>query len=43
MWRWAKMLNVSWKEHKTNKINTAMEELDSDRELMAKVAKLKLQ
>ena len=36
-----KMLGVSWRKHRTNK--SILEELDSERELMAKVVKLKLQ
>jgi len=35
------MLGVSWREHRTNK--SILEELDVERELMAKVVKLKLQ
>jgi len=35
------MLGVSWREHKTTK--SILEELDVERELMAKVVKLKLQ
>ena len=34
------MLGVSWWEHRTNK--SILEELDVERELMAKVVKLKL-
>jgi len=41
MWCWRKMLGVSWREHRTNK--SILEELDVERELMAKVAKLKIQ
>jgi len=41
MWCWRKMLRVSWREHRTNKF--ILEELDVERELMAKVVKLKLQ
>jgi len=41
MWCWRKMLGVSWWEHRTNK--SILEELDVERELMAKVVKLKLQ
>lgn len=41
MWCWRKMLGVSWREHRTNK--SILEELDVERELMAKVVKLKLQ
>jgi len=41
MWCWRKMLGVSWREHRTNK--SIFEELDVERELMAKVVKLKLQ
>ena len=35
------MLGVSWREHRTNK--SILEELDVERELMAKVVQLKLQ
>ena len=35
------MLGVSWREHRTNK--SILEELDVERELMARVVKLKLQ
>ena len=41
IWCWRKMLGVSWREHRTNK--SILEELDVERELMAKVVKLKLQ
>ena len=41
MWCWRKMLEVSWREHRTNK--SILEELAVERELMAKVVKLKLQ
>jgi len=41
MWCWRKMLEFSWREHRTNK--SILEELDEERELMAKVVKLKLQ
>ena len=36
----AKMLGISWREHRTNK--SILEELDVKRELMAKVVKLKI-
>jgi len=35
------MLGVSWREHRTNK--SILEELDVERELMAKVVKLNIQ
>jgi len=35
------MLGVSWREHRTNK--SILKELDVERELMAKVVKLKIQ
>jgi len=41
MWCWRKMLRVSWRERTTNK--SILEELDVERELMAKVVKLKIQ
>jgi len=41
MWCRRKMLGVSWREHRTNK--SILEELDVERELMARVVKLKLQ
>jgi len=41
MWCWRKMLGVSWRKHRTNK--SILEELDVERELIAKVVKLKLQ
>jgi len=41
MWCWRKMLGVSWRGRRTNK--SKIEELDVERELMAKVVKLKLQ
>ena len=41
MWCWRKMLRVSWRQHRTNK--SILEELDVERELIAKGVKLKLQ
>jgi len=41
MWCWRKILGVSWREHRTNK--SILEELDVERELVAKVVKLKIQ
>jgi len=37
MWCWRKMLGDSWREHRTNK--SILDELDVERELMAKVVK----
>ena len=41
MWSWRKMLSISWQEHRTN--DSILTELGLDRELMGRVAKLKLQ
>ena len=41
MWCWRKMLSISWQEHRTN--DSILTELGLDRELMGRVAKLKLQ
>ena len=41
MWCWRKMLSISWQEHRTN--DSILTELDLERELMGRVAKLKLQ
>jgi len=41
MWCWRKMLNISWQEHRTN--GSILTELGLERELMGRVAKLKLQ
>ena len=41
MWRWKKMLSISWQEHCTN--DSILTELGLERELMRRVAKLKLQ
>lgn len=41
MWCWRRLLGVSLREHKTNE--AILEEVGQQRELMAKVAKLKLQ
>jgi len=41
MWCWRKMLSISWEEHHTN--DSILTELGLERELMGRVAKLKLQ
>ena len=41
MWCWRKMLSMSWQEHRTN--DSILTELGLERELMGRVAKLKLQ
>ena len=41
MWCWRKMLNISWEEHRIN--DSILTELGLKRELMGRVAKLKLQ
>jgi len=41
MWCWRKMLSISWQEHRTN--DSILTELGLERELMGRVAKLKLQ
>ena len=41
MWCWRKMLCIPWQEHCTN--DTILTELGLERELMGRVAKLKLQ
>jgi len=41
MWRWRKMLSISWQKHRTN--DSILTELGLERELMGRVAKLKLQ
>ena len=41
MWCWRKMLSISWQEHCTN--DSILTELGLERELMGRVAKLKLQ
>jgi len=41
MWCWRKMLSISWQEHRTN--YSILTELGLERELMGRVAKLKLQ
>ena len=41
MWCWRKMLSISWEEHRT--IDSILTELGLERELMGRVAKLKLQ
>jgi len=41
MWCWRKMLSISWGEHRTN--DSILTELGLERELMGRVAKLKLQ
>ena len=40
-WCWRKMLSISWQEHRTNDL--ILTELGLERELMGRVAKLKLQ
>ena len=40
MWCWRKMLSISWEEHRTN--DSVLTELGLERELMGRVAKLKL-
>jgi len=40
MWFWRKMLNISWKEKRTNL--SILRELNIERELLGKVIKLKL-
>ena len=41
MWCWRKMLEISWKEHRTN--ISILEEIGLERELMGKAARVKLQ
>jgi len=41
MWCWRKILSISWQEHRTN--DSILAELGLERELMGRVAKLKLQ
>jgi len=41
MWCWRKMLSISWQGHRTN--DSILTELGLERELMGRVAKLKLQ
>jgi len=41
MWCWRKMLGISWKEHRTNK--SILEKIGLERELMGKLARMKLQ
>ena len=41
MWCWRKLLGISWREHRTNV--SVLEEMEMGRELMGRVAKLKLQ
>jgi len=41
MWCWRKMLSISWQEHNTN--DSILIELGLERELMGRVAKLKVQ
>jgi len=41
MWCWRKMLSISWQEHRTN--DSILTELGLERELIGRVAKLKLQ
>ena len=41
MWCWRKMLSISWQEHRTN--DSILTELLLERELIGRVAKLKLQ
>jgi len=41
MWCWRKMLGISWKEHRTN--ISILKEIGLARELMGKVARMKLQ
>ena len=41
MWCWRKMLSISWQEHRTD--DSILTELGLERELMGRVAKLKLQ
>ena len=41
MWCWRKMLGFSWKEHSTN--IPILEEIGLERELMGKLARMKLQ
>jgi len=41
MWCWRKMLGISWKEHRTN--ISILEEIGLERELMGKLARMKLQ
>ena len=41
MWCWKKILSISWQEHRTN--DSILTELGLERELMRRVAKLKLQ
>jgi len=40
MWCWRKMLSISWQEHRTN--DSILTDLGLERELMGRVAKLKL-
>jgi len=41
MWCWRKILGISWKEHRTN--ISILEEIGLERELMGKLARMKLQ
>ena len=41
MWCWRKMPGIFWKEHRTN--ISILEEIGLERELMGKVARMKLQ
>ena len=41
MWCWRQMLSISWQEYRTN--DSILTELGLERELMGRVAKLKLQ
>ena len=41
MWCWRKMHGISWKEHRTN--ISILEEIGLERELMGKVARMKLE
>ena len=44
MWCWRKMLSISWQEHRTKTTNDyILIELGLERELMGRMAKLKLQ
>ena len=41
MWCWRQVLGISWQEHLTDEL--VLDELNTERELIAKVALLKLQ
>jgi len=41
MWCWRKLLSISWQEHRTN--DSILTELGLERQLIGRVAKLKLQ